>query len=91
MSFGNYVLLPPKNLQMDCVFSKVSQKLGPMKKKRRISILSKLVTKDGFGLNEPIESSFVIIYKENPSICGLKPDFMYASLITLFKDDAIYT
>lgn len=76
---------------MNNVFSKASQKLGPIKIKKRISILSKLNIKDRFRLNELTEGFFVIIYKKNLSICGLKPDFIYASLITLFKDDAIYT
>ena len=91
MTSGNYVLLPPKDLQVDSVSSKASQKLGPIKRKKRISTLPKLDTKDGFGLNEPTEGSFVTTYKEDPSIRGLKPDFMYASSMSLLKDNAIYT
>lgn len=65
--------------------------MGPIKKKKKISILPKLDTKDGFGLNKSMEGSFVTTYKETPSIYDLKPDFMYTSSITLLKDDAIYT
>lgn len=88
---GDYVLLPPKDLQVDIVSTKASQKLGPIKRKKRISTLPKLDTKDRSGLNEPTEGSFVTTYKEDPSICGLKPDFMYASSISLLKDNALYT
>lgn len=91
MTSGNYVLLPPKDLQVDSVSSKASQKLGPIKRKKRISTLSKLDTKGGFGLNEPTEGCSVTTYKEDPSIRGLKPDFIYASSISLLKDNAIYT
>lgn len=91
MTSGNYVLLPPKDLQVDSVSSKASQKLGPIKRKERISTLPKLDTKDGFGLNEPTEGSFVTTYEEESSIRGLKPDFIYASSISLLKDNASYT
>lgn len=76
---------------MDSVSTKASQKLGPIKRKKRISTLPKLDTKDGFGLNEPTEGSFITTYKEDPSIGGLTPDFMYASSITLLKEYALYT
>ena len=85
------MFLPPKDLQVDSVSSKTSQKLGPIKRKKRISTLPKLDTKDRYGLNEPTEGSFVTRYKEDPSIRGLKPDFIYASSITLLEVDDIYT
>lgn len=90
MISGNYVLLLLKDHRVDSVSSKVSQKLDLIKRKKRISILPKLDIKDRFELNKPTKGSFVTIYKENPSIYGLKPDFMYASLITLLKDNTIY-
>lgn len=85
---GDYVLLPPKDLS---VSTKASQNLGSIKRKRRISTLPKLDTKDGFGLNEPTEGSIVTKYKKGPSSRGVKPDFMYASSISLLKDYALYT
>lgn len=73
MTSGNYVLLAQKDLQADSISSKASQKLGPIKRKERISTLPKLDTKDEFGLNE---RSFVTTYEGESSIRGLKPDFI---------------
>lgn len=91
MTSGNYVLLSLKDLLVDSVSSKASPKLGRVKRKEKISTLPELDTKDVFGLNEPTEGSFVTTYKEDPSIRGLKPDFMYASSIYLLKDNTSYT
>lgn len=88
---GDYVLLPPKDTQLDSVSTKATQKLDPIKRKKRISTFPKLDTKDGFGLNGLREGSIVTKYKEGPSSRGMKPDFMYASSISLLKDYELYT
>lgn len=88
---GDYVLLPLQDLQLDSLSTKASQKLGPIKRKKRISTLPKLDIKDEFGLNESTEGSIVTKNKQDPSSCGMKPDFMYASSISLLKDYALYT
>lgn len=90
LTSGDYVLLPPKDLQVNSVSNKASQKLGPIKRKKRISTLPKLDTKDGFGLSDPTEGSIVSKYEEDPSSRGVKPDFLYASSISLLKDYALY-
>lgn len=74
---GDYVLLPPKDLQFDSVSTKASQKLGLIQRKKGISTLPRLDAEDGFGLNEPTEGSTVTRYKEDPTSRGVKLDFMY--------------
>lgn len=88
---GDYVLLPPKDLDLDTVSTKASQRLGPIKRKKRISTLPKLDRKDGFGLNEPTDGFIFIKPREDPTSRGLKPDFMYASSISLLENYALYT